>query len=403
MTSNDATPNDATPNGTTRRGVSDSGTSNDATSNDASSNETTPNNATRRPPRVFAADDPRIAPLKDDAAQRASNSSPSDTNADAPRARDRLPSGGIKIPWPTATGVSKGIRVGAWFASAVVALATLAASVSFLNFVSVALARDDWVGWLAVGLLGVVALTGLIMIGREIVGMFQLARLGKLRREFDGLATTTPTTTAERAAVVRLKALYPDRPDMRWPLARLSEHERDIHDAGALMKLADRELMAPLDAEARRMVLRSAKRVATVSAVSPLTIITVGYVLSENIGLLRRVAELYGGRPGVLGSLRLAKLVVAHLIGTGGVAMTDDLLGQFLGQDILRRLSARLGEGAFNGALTARLGAAAIEVVRPLPFIECPPVRARDIVTELFKSEPEVADASTATTPSPKA
>ena len=49
--------------------------------------------------------------------------------------------------------------------------------------------------------------------------------------------------------------------------------------------------------------------------------------------------------------------------------MTDDLLGQFLGQDILRRLSRRLGEGAFNGALTARIGIAAIEVIRPLPFL----------------------------------
>ena len=28
--------------------------------------------------------------------------------------------------------------------------------------------------------------------------------------------------------------------------------------------------------------------------------------------------------------------------------MTDDLVGQFIGQDVLRRLSRRLGEGAFT-------------------------------------------------------
>ena len=91
----------------------------------------------------------------------------------------------------------------------------------------------------------------------------------------------------------------------------------------------------------------------------------------------------------MLGSLRLARHVVAHIVGTGAVALTDDLLGQFFGQDVLRRLSRRLGEGAFNGALTARLGAAALDVIRPLPFIEATPVRARDILKELFVADPK--------------
>ena len=86
------------------------------------------------------------------------------------------------------------------------------------------------------------------------------------------------------------------------------------------------------------------------------------YVLIENVRMLRGLATLYGGRPGLLGALRLGRMVITHIIATGGVAMTDDLLGQFLGQDLVRRLSRRLGEGVFNGALTARIGAAAVEV-----------------------------------------
>ena len=74
-----------------------------------------------------------------------------------------------------------------------------------------------------------------------------------------------------------------------------------------------------------------------------------------------------------------------HILATGGIAMTDDLLGQFLGQDLLRRLSRRLGEGAFNGALTARIGVAAIDVIRPLPFITAKPPRVRDILGEVLK------------------
>jgi len=77
--------------------------------------------------------------------------------------------------------------------------------------------------------------------------------------------------------------------------------------------------------------------------------------------------------------------VFTHIVATGGVAMTDDLLGQFLGQDILRRLSRRLGEGDFNGALTARIGVTAIEVIRPVPFLSVKAPRVRDVLTEALK------------------
>ena len=144
-------------------------------------------------------------------------------------------------------------------------------------------------------------------------------------------------------------------------------------------------MMAPIDREARLLITRSAKRVATVTALSPMVLIAVTFVLIENLRLLRKLAALYGGRPGFFGLLRLAQLVLTHMVATGGVALTDDLLGQFLGQDLLRRLSRRLGEGAFNGALTARIGIAAIDVIRPLPFLVARRPRVREVLGEVLR------------------
>ncbi len=346
---------------------------------------TTPENSPEnlRRPRVFDPANPHLVAPPEPVAV---SSEPIDSDDEQLAPRGRRP----KLSLPTLAGVSKGVRFGAIFVSALVSLATLAATLSFLRFVSVALARDDWIGWTAAALLALAALSGLVLAGRELIGLLRLARLGRLRRDMDA-ALAAKDAVAEREGLTRLKALYAGRPDLRWPLDRFSAHERDIHDAGRLLALADRELMAPLDGEARKLVLRSAKRVSKVTALSPWAFISVGYVLIENIGLLRKLAALYGGRPGVLGSLRLAKLVVAHIVGTGGVALTDDLLGQFFGQDVLRRLSRRLGEGVFNGALTVRMGAAALDVIRPMPFIEAPPVRARDILKELWASEEKSA------------
>jgi putative membrane protein len=250
------------------------------------------------------------------------------------------------------------------------------------------LLRDDWIGWTATGLLTVGLLAGVVLAGREVVGLFRLSRLAGLRREADR-ALAGHDVKGELAVARRLTTLLDGRKDLAWALARFREHQRDVLDPGALLALADRDLMTPLDGQARRLVMKSSKRVATVTAISPMALIAVGFVAVENLRMMRQLAALYGGRPGLLGGLRLFRLVVGHLIATGGVALTDDLIGQFLGQDVLRRLSRRLGEGAFNGALTARLGTAAIEVTRPLPYIEAPPIRARDFVVELFRKDKE--------------
>lgn len=285
-------------------------------------------------------------------------------------------------------GARRGIRWGAILVSALSAAASLALAVWYARFVSVALERNDWVGWTVFGLLSLAGVAALVIVGRELIGLLRLSRLKDLRRDVD-TALSARDAKAEARALKRLKSLFSGRPEMKWPLARLAEHEHDVRDPGELLSLADRELLAPLDIAGRRLILKSAKRVGTVTAMSPIAALTVGFVAIENLRLLRSLAGLYGGRPGGLGALRLARLVIGHIIATGGIALTDDLVGQFIGQDLLRRLSRRLGEGAFNGALTARVGAAAIEVCRPLPYIAAPPVRARDIAAELFKKAPQ--------------
>lgn len=298
-----------------------------------------------------------------------------------------LPADDTAAPAPNLqSAVHRGIKWGAVFLSAVASLALLAASVAFTGFVSQAMSRNDWVGWLATALAAIATVSLAAIILREIVGLFRLARLSGLRRTI-ATVLRDRDAAAERGAVRDLKALYSGRPTHKWGLARLSEHERDVRDPGDLLALAERELIVPLDNEARRAVLRAAKRVSIVTAMSPMVWIAMIYVLVENLRLLRGLAGLYGGRPGIVGGLRIARMVMTHIIATGGLALTDDLAGQFLGQDLLRRLSRRLGEGVFNGALTARIGVAAIEVTRPLPFLEATPIRARDLIPELFRKQ----------------
>ena len=76
-------------------------------------------------------------------------------------------------------------------------------------------------------------------------------------------------------------------------------------------------------------------------------------------------------------------MVVTHIVLTGGIALGDDVIQQLVGHGLTARLSARLGEGLFNGALTTRIGLAAIDVCRPLPYIEVQRPRFRELVAEV--------------------
>ncbi|MEQ1713929.1 MAG: TIGR01620 family protein [Hyphomicrobium sp.] len=344
-----------------------------------------------RPPRVFSPDDPDLIlsePASDTVDADAPVATPSPPAGDRSR-RSRGPAvsastnaaGGLATAAATA---KRGIRWGAMLFSALTGLATLAAGVWFTRFVSVAVARDDWVGWTATALLCLALFALAAILIREIVGLSRLGRLHAIRRDAEK-ALAARDAKAERATLASLRPLYAGRPDCRWALQRLDEHMQDVRDPGDLLALAERDLLVPLDVDARRIVMTSAKRVAVVTAMSPMMFIAVIFVLVENVRMLGRVAALYGGRPGMAGALRLGRMVIAHLLASGGVALTEDLVGQFIGQDMLRRLSRRLGEGAFNGALTARIGASAIGIIRPLPFIEATPVRVRDLVAELLR------------------
>lgn len=282
----------------------------------------------------------------------------------------------------TMPDLGRGLRWGSILLGALGGFVSLLASLWLYDYVLALIARDDWIGWAAIGLLALVLFALLMIVLREAAGLARLGRLGKIRHEADSAARQNDKPLAVDVAD-RLKRLYGGRKDLAWGLKRLAEHEHDIMDAGELLRLAERTLVAPLDPYARTIVAASAKRVSVVTAVSPGALIDMLFVGTENLRMLRRLATLYGARPGTLSLLKLARMVVTHIVLTGGIALGDDVIQQLIGHGLTAKLSARLGEGLFNGALTTRIGIAAIDVCRPLPYIESQRPRFRELVAEV--------------------
>ncbi len=337
---------------------------------------TTGTRKTRRPPAAFDPSDPDLHNEPGDNAEM-----PLDETANHTDARDENaiePDANTKSDPPRRSLLGWG----GLLVSTLIGLTMLSLSIWFARFTSVALTRNDWLGWTAQGLIALAAFAAAVLIIREIVGLFRLSRLTRLRKDTEH-ALASKTKKHEQAVVRRLKSQFSGR-EHRWDLQRFRDKERHMQEPGELIGLADCVLLAGPDREARSVIYQSARRTAVVTAVVPIAFIVVLFVLFENLRMIRRIAGAYEGRPGFFGGVRLFWWIVAHIAATGAIALTDDLWGQFLGQDVARRLSRRLGEGAFNGAMTARLGIAALRVCRPLPYINAKPPRLRSILAELF-------------------
>ena len=290
------------------------------------------------------------------------------------------------VPLPDAAAAPAGRRRrGHWLGLLVAALAglgSLSLGLAVDSLVRNLFARNDWLGWLALALVALAVLAIIVLAAREIVALFRLRRINHIHARAVAAAAGDDREAA-LAVIGEIEQLYRRRPETARGRTALAGHRKEIIDGRDLIALAETELLLPFDAGAHRMVLSSAKRVAVVTAISPRALVDLLFVGSEVLRLIRRLATLYGGRPGTVGFFRLARATFAHLAVTGGMAAGDSLVQQILGHGIAARLSARLGEGVVNGLLTARVGIAAIEVCRPLPFINGSPPRLVDVMAAL--------------------
>ena len=298
-----------------------------------------------------------------------------------------------QLPVPVAAqpiAVRRRFGWGTLFWTATAGLVLLGSGLAIVKLIEDLFARSESLGWLGLGFAAAAGLALAVVAGREVFGLMRLATIEKLHAR--AAAVIASDDRAESRAIVNdLLNLAHQNPHLARARAALTEHAGDIIDGADMIRLAERELLTPLDQEARRIVSVAAQRVSVVTAVSPRALFDVLFVFVAALRMIRQLARLYGGRPGALGMISLLRHVIAHLAITGGMAAGDSLVQQVLGHGIAAKLSQRLGEGVLNGLLTARLGLAAIDVTRPLPFTALPRPALTDLATDLLRKRDDEA------------
>jgi putative membrane protein len=232
-------------------------------------------------------------------------------------------------------------------------------------------------------LIVLVAAGALGILGREIADLRRLERAEQLRLEGERLIASEIHGQAD-AYLARLEQLYRGRADLAEPIARFEVQRSDALNDGEQLRLFGRTVLAPLDRQGRQLVIRGARDIGALTALSPLGVLDGLIVLWRTLSMLRAIARLYGVRQGAAASLRLLRRTLAHVLAAGAGELLSDAAIEAAGASLLSVLSARVGQGAVHGLLAARLGLAALQICRPLPFVEGELPSMKQLRTELL-------------------
>ena len=263
-------------------------------------------------------------------------------------------------------------RLGRWLIGALAALVVVALGFDTADLLNRAFATSLVLGLLVALLAATAGIAAVAMLVNELLSLRRLRRIEELRAEaahleVGRLEVEAPGGRADRFAG-SLVALYVDRRELAPALARVRDHVTDAHDEHEVVRLLDREVLAPLDRAAYQRVLLASRDTAVATALSPAALLDFAVVLWRNLKLVREIASLYGARPGYVGSLRLLRRMLANIAVAGVTESAHHVAVEALGGSLAAAISTRMGQGVINGLLTARVGLTAMHLCRPIAF-----------------------------------
>jgi len=235
--------------------------------------------------------------------------------------------------------------------------------IDLLQFVDGAFAHGTGVGALA--MVAVVAGTGggLYWLMAELRGLVRLRSAERLRRLIPSALADELKQEIDAAAAILARD-----PLLRRAVGNYRAAVGPHHTGRDALELFSRFVLAPADQLAQGAVRRAAAQAFAINAISPTVLLDSLLFAVRAIRLVREIAEIYGQRPGLAGTVHLLRRIISGAGLVGAVDIVGGVIVQQLGGAVLERLSANTAESAYATQKMARLGLIAMASCRPIEF-----------------------------------
>jgi len=257
-------------------------------------------------------------------------------------------------------------RFPAPFAVAMTGLGILVAGIvgiDLAQFVDGAFAHGTGVGVLAAVAVAAGAGGALYWLAAELRGLMRLRSAERLRRLIpSALAGELKPEIDAAAAILAHDPLLGGA--VHSYRAALAPH----HTGRDALELFSRFVLAPADQLAQGAIRRAAAQAFAINAISPTVLLDTLLFAARAMHLIREVAEIYGQRPGLAGTVHLLRRLASGAGLVGAVDVVGGVIVQQLGGAVLERLSASAAESAYAAQKMARLGLIAMASCRPIEF-----------------------------------
>jgi len=273
------------------------------------------------------------------------------------------------------------------FAVAVTGLGILVAGIigiELVQFIDGAFARGTVLGVAATAAVAAGCGGTVYWLAAELRGLWRLRSAERLRNLIpSALSGELKSEIGTAAAILANDRLLGDA------VGRYRAAVDPYHSGQDALELFTRFVLVPADRLAESAIRRAAGQAFAINAISPTALLDTLLFAARAMRLLRQIAEVYGQRPGLAGTVHLLRRLVGGAGMVGAVDLVGGVLVQQFGGAVLERLSASAAESAYAAQKMARLGILAMALCRPVEFRPSEVPSLRRLVSGILKTGAE--------------
>jgi putative membrane protein len=200
-------------------------------------------------------------------------------------------------------------------------------------------------------------------LAAELRGLLRLRSAERLRRLIPSALASELKPEIDAAATILARD---------WLLGEAVTRYRSVlephHTGRDALDLFSRFVLNPADQLAEAAIRRAAAQAFAINAISPTALLDTLLFAARAMRLVREIAEIYGQRPGLAGTVHLLRRLAGGAGLVGAVDLVGGVLVQQLGGAVVERLSASAAESTYAAQKMARLGIIAMALCRPIAF-----------------------------------